>query len=150
MNLIPLTKQQAEHAKRWLQKRLRFKDWNINLALCDEPPADINAIPNTMGYQASLPHCKRARVWVSNSRSIAAGETSLSTLFHEMLHVAVADIGYECKLTSQAEFLINQLSYICEAAYLAEQSSRREIAHVKEQALRRGCRRGPRSEKETK
>ena len=116
-------------AGKWLAHLLQMEDWDIRLCLSDEPPPWVlgNAAPlaDYRGNSIISDQTKGAVLWVRSTQEdgFFRDGDPLVTLFHEYLHVFVADAGWsdprkpEPRASEQA---VVRLAVILAAAYRAK------------------------------
>lgn len=115
---MTLTPTEARKAVRWFKKAMGLQDWRIRVWVQNEPPSwcEADCVPGQLGRAFIQCAWKTASVWVSDSRSRAAGEAPLATLFHELSHVAWKDIGGG-EDQAHMEFFLNRLGKVLATAY---------------------------------
>jgi len=117
-----MTDKQAAKFCQWCQDTLGLSDWSVELCLQDDPPSWTSASDGQVGACGRNRPYKRATIWVSRARCTADGSCPLSTIAHEMMHVAASDTGIEGDDSgSEAyEFLWNKVGDLLAAAYKAK------------------------------
>ena len=119
-----MTKAEARAAVRWFQRRMGIADWKIILEFQDSPPEWIENKGCTAAVNCRAT-AKRAWLWLSETRAREDGESLLTCLFHECLHVAEDDANLPRPTSNAVDYLWDQLAGICETAYLAETKGKR-------------------------
>lgn len=101
-------------ASDWAQKFLGLEDWSINLWTTTRPKWVQRT--DALGSMRSFVRDKAADIWVNLPECTAQNEHPLQALFHEYLHIAFADVGFDAG-TEHSEFLLNRLDKAILVAY---------------------------------
>lgn len=109
------TKAEWQRAIDWAQEFLGLEDWAFTTWHGGRPEW-VRGNEDCLGSSTWSRESKRAKIWVEPIGCRACKIDPFQTLFHEMLHVAFADIGLSSD-TPSAEFLLNRLERALLAAY---------------------------------
>lgn len=109
------TKAQWEQAIDWAQEFLGLQDW-VFTTWHGGKPEWVVGDDDSLGSSIWARGTKRAKLWVDHAGCRACKMDPFQVLFHEILHVAFADIGLETD-NPRAEFLLNCLEKAMLAAY---------------------------------
>ena len=118
--MATLGKAAAKRAVSWAAEALGITDWSFDLVMSDDPPewaVNIGRPDNPAAIQAAVQE-KHADVWLSISRSALLLTDPIENLFHEVIHVALHDVGYRMeKQDEPAEFFIDRVSAMMRKLY---------------------------------
>lgn len=81
----------AAYAVSWYQKQMYLQDWAVWVCINPTPPGWAGEDTGHCGGSDLQPGYKKARIWVSEERSVGTGFDPLATLFHELNHVLFRD-----------------------------------------------------------
>lgn len=108
-------------AMAWYIKKMGLQAWKIGLFVSAEPPPAMGEThPKCLGKTVCTSSEKDGDLWVSPERSVAYGDPTLQTLFHELIHISHFDCGLSTPGNGPDEFYINRMATLVERAYRKE------------------------------
>jgi len=120
-----LSVKQASKAAAWALDQLGIGDWQITLSLDPHRPTGTESAPdNVLGLSGWDSTRKEADIWINLPyhavQTGASDRDPISTLFHEILHVAFQDAGINARANgkdSAKEHLLNRMGDVLATAY---------------------------------
>lgn len=100
------------------RERLKLQDWTVQLEVSDEPSVWYDTEDEGESAAITIDRTiKHVQLWISPARTASQGDTLRCSVYHEMLHIMLHDVGIT---NSQEDEGIHSLCFTLANALIGE------------------------------